>query len=55
MSDETKNEDLLSLAKEHVRLMKWLVRTLMFQAVIFVPVGLLLLWILFQELIPRRF
>ncbi len=55
MQPEQRPEDMQSFAKEHIRLMKWLIRVLALQAIFFIPVAVLILWILFQELLPHPY
>jgi hypothetical protein len=57
MNTEVKNDDLQSLAKEHVRLMKWLIRIVAFQGIFVVTVLSIVLWTFLSPLLvgPRYY
>ncbi len=45
MNTELKNDDLQSLVKEQVRLTKWLVRIVLYQAILLVTAAAAYLWV----------
>ncbi len=54
MDAEVKNEDLLSLAKEQVRLTKWLIGIVAVQGIFIVTIVSIFLWMFIQPLLAGR-